>query len=131
MTATTQSYQQDARIAHLRSRLRQIVRTAVASSWWRRFLPGEKTISLLKSVGWLGILAGLITWLGGSYFQWTAAWDEKRVTSLKEDYAAASAAFTEILMPFSSMANLRQILFFTYYESARGSSDETSDAFLF
>ena len=114
-----QNYESQERIERFRSRLQQPHQEERGGSWWSRFLSGE---GIVKN----GLVVSALVALVGSYVQFNAGRQERRLAFIKEDYGAAYSAFQEVLNPFNAMITLQQILFFTFLDTAKqGSAGQT------
>ena len=95
-------------------------------SRWSRFkaalIRTEQEFTVFKGLTFVSVLGTILV----GYFQYLSAYEDKVSTQYKEDFTAATAAFTEISNEFATGQTLQQLLFFNYLEVAATDAEKNA-----
>ena len=75
-------------------------------------LSADEGVSLFKNLSIVGLIGAVV----GSYFQYVSWREEQNLQRYKEDFAAATAVFTEVASTLSTAMHRQQIVYFNYQE---------------
>jgi hypothetical protein len=95
----------------------------------KKLLFADETVVFFKHLSILGLVGGVIGTAVGSYFQYVSWREEQNIARYKEDFAAATAVFSDVASTLSTAVNLQQILYFTFRDAVDAGVDRNDDAF--
>jgi hypothetical protein len=103
--------------------------TDIFGRFKKKLLFAEDTVVFFKHLSILGLVGGVIGTAVGSYFQYVSWREEQNIARYKEDFAAATAVFSDVASTLSTAVNLQQILYFTFRDAVDAGVDKNDDAF--
>src|SRR5215813_5283646 len=103
--------------------------TNIFGRFKKKLLFAEETVVFFKHLSILGLVGGVIGTAVGSYFQYVSWREEQNIARYKEDFAAATAVFSDVASTLSTAVNLQQILYFTFRDAVDAGVDKNDDAF--
>lgn len=103
--------------------------TDIFGRFKKKLLFAEETVVFFKHLSILGLVGGVVGTAVGSYFQYVSWREEQNIARYKEDFAAATAVFSDVASTLSTAVNLQQILYFTFRDAVDAGVDKNDDAF--
>jgi hypothetical protein len=103
--------------------------TDIFGRFKKKLLFAEETVVFFKHLSILGLVGGVVGTAVGSYFQYVSWREEQNIARYKEDFAAATAVFSDVASTLSTAVNLQQILYFTFRDAVDAGADKNDDAF--
>jgi hypothetical protein len=97
-----------------------------AGYWKQKLVMTEGRVNFLKNLSLVSVAGAIL----GSYFQFVTWREEQNIARYKEDFAAATSAFTEISGTMSQAMNLQQILYALFYQAIKKGVDQDNGAYL-
>ena len=104
--------------------------TDIFERFKKKLLFADETVVFFKHLSILGLVGGVIGTAVGSYFQYVSWREEQNIARYKEDFAAATAVFSDVASTLSTAVNLQQILYFTFRDAVDAGVDGDDDACL-